>query len=73
MGNSINTKFMEYCPYYDEANETLYFTSKRNSIQPQKFESVAALNHYLVENENGNSKIYKIRLRDLWPGRETQY
>lgn len=63
MGNSINTKFMEYCPFYDEANETLYFTSKRNSIQPKKFESVAALNQYLAESENGNSRIYKIGWR----------
>jgi hypothetical protein len=63
IGNTINTKFMEYCPYYDEANETLYFTSKRNSIQPKKFESVAALNQYLLESENGNSKIYKIGFR----------
>lgn len=63
MGNTINTKFMEYCPYYDEANETLYFTSKRNSIQTKKFESVAALNQYLLESENGNSRVYKIGLR----------
>lgn len=63
MGNTINTKFMEYCPYYDEANETLYFTSKRNSIQTKNFESVAALNQYLAESENGNSRVYKIWLR----------
>ena len=56
-------KFMEYCPFYDEANETLYFTSKRNSIQAKKFESLGALNQYLAESENGNSKIYKIGLR----------
>ncbi|MCF8454210.1 MAG: hypothetical protein K9G42_13470 [Pedobacter sp.] len=63
MGNTINTKSMEYCPYYDEANETLYFTSKRNSIQAKKFDSVAKLNQYLAESENGNSRIYKIGLR----------
>lgn len=63
MGNSINTKFMEYCPYYDEANETLYFTSRRNSIQPRKFKSVAEFNQYLAENENGNSRIYKVKMR----------
>ena len=63
MGNTINTKFMEYCPFYDEANETLYFTSKRNSIQPMKFETISELNQYLLESENGNSKIYKIRFR----------
>jgi hypothetical protein len=63
MGNTINTKFMEYCPYYDEANETLYFTSKRNSIQPKKFESVARLNQYLAESENGNSRVYKVKVR----------
>jgi len=63
MGNTINTKFMEYCPFYDEANETLYFTSKRNSIQSRKFETISELNQYLLESENGNSKIYKIRLR----------
>lgn len=30
MGPEINTKYMEYCPFYDEQRQILYFTSKRN-------------------------------------------
>lgn len=63
LGAPVNTKYMEYCPYYDEKNETLYFTSRRNSIKTAKFKNVAALSKYLSESENGLSKIYKVNIR----------
>lgn len=37
LGAPINTKFMEYCPFYDQANEMLYFTSRRDDLQSRKF------------------------------------
>ena len=61
LGNIINTPYMEYCPYYSFATNVLYFTSKRNSTIPQKFNSVEELQKYLNQ-ENGLSKIYKIRV-----------
>ncbi len=62
LGGIINTKFMEYCPFYDEKNQILYFTSKRNNIQPKLFKNIEELNQYLFKSENGLSKIYMIDL-----------
>lgn len=63
LGSPINTKYMEYCPFYDEATQTLYFTSRRNSIQPKKFKNITAFQQYLIEGENGLSKLYKTKLK----------
>lgn len=59
LGIPINTKFMEYCPFYDEKNQILYFTSKRNTISPKKFTTLSDFQEYVNEGENGLSKIYK--------------
>lgn len=58
IGIPINTKYMEYCPFYDEKNEMLYFTSKRNDITPRAFKNVLDLQLYISESNNGLSKIY---------------
>jgi hypothetical protein len=63
LGNMINSKYMEYCPYYDFKQEILYFTSKRNEIQPQKFVDFATFQNYISEGMNGISKIYFIKLK----------
>lgn len=62
LGEKINTKFMEYCPFYDTTDNLLYFTSKRNNLNPKKFSNFNELTQYISENENGLSKIYKIKL-----------
>lgn len=62
LGDAVNSKFMDYCPYYDEENQMLYFTSKRNSIQPRKFESISDFTNHIMKSDNGLSKIYKIQL-----------
>lgn len=63
MGSAINTKYMEYCPYYDSNTTTLYFTSKRNNLAPKKFEKLKELQNYISEGENGLSKIYKYKIK----------
>ncbi|MFN8320874.1 MAG: hypothetical protein U0V54_15735 [Saprospiraceae bacterium] len=62
MGSVINTAFMEYCPFFDNDNQILYFTSRRNKLVPQNFETLEAYNDYISKGENGMSKIYKIKL-----------
>lgn len=62
LGLGINTKFMEYCPFYDEKNGILYFTSRRNNLIPRKFKDITAFQKFVYENENGLSKIYKTTL-----------
>lgn len=62
LGIPINTKYMEYCPFYDEANKVLYFTSKRLNLEPKEFKTIQEFNEYVNNGENGLSKIYKTSL-----------
>lgn len=63
MSSVINTPFMEYCPFYDFDSQTLYFTSRRNLLVPQKFQNVDSFNQYISHGANGLSKIFKIRIK----------
>ncbi|MCA0931381.1 hypothetical protein LCM02_02880 [Lutimonas saemankumensis] len=63
IGLPINTKYMEYCPFYDDKRGILYFTSKRNDIIPQEFQSVSEFQKYVIETNNGLSKIYMTKLK----------
>lgn len=62
LGKLINTKYMEYCPFYDEKTQTLYFTSKRNLLQSKDFKSISEFQEYVNQNENGLSKIYQVKI-----------
>jgi hypothetical protein len=63
LGNQINTQFMEYCPFYDNQTNTLYFTSRRSNLTPQSFTSIQEFQAYVTANENGLSKIYKCKIK----------
>jgi hypothetical protein len=63
LGVPLNTKYMEYCPFYDEKNKILYFTSKRNNIKQKKFNTISEFNIYINESNNGLSKIYMTSLK----------
>lgn len=62
LGNKINTKFMEYCPFYDPQSNTLYFTSKRSNLTPKTFKDLSQFQDYILGSENGLSKIYKCKI-----------
>lgn len=62
IGAPINTKYMEYCPFYDEKNQILYFTSRRNDMASRSFGSVSEFQKYIYGSNNGLSKIYMTRL-----------
>lgn len=63
IGIPINTKYMEYCPFYDEENQILYFTSKRKNIKSIKFKNISDFKKYIKEGENGLSKIYMTSIK----------
>ena len=46
LGAHINSNKMDYCPYIDFINNTLYFTSKRNNVQTS-FKTKQSLNQIL--------------------------
>ncbi|MBU2929632.1 hypothetical protein [Winogradskyella psychrotolerans] len=63
LGIPINTNKMEYCPFYDENNQILYFTSKRSNINSRNFKNMSDFKKHIRENNNGLSKIYMVALK----------
>ena len=63
IGAPINTKYMEYCPFYDEKNQMLYFTSKRNNLMPRKFRNISDFKNTIEQSANGLSKIYQVKFQ----------
>lgn len=63
MGNHINTQYMEYCPFYDQTNDILYFTSKRENLKTKKFDTLKEYQNYISTGMNGLSKIYFAKLK----------
>ncbi len=61
LGMSINSKWMDYCPFVDTRTHTLYFTSKRiKENKRQGFDNIQLYLHELNKYENGMSRIYSI-------------
>ncbi|MFD2098711.1 hypothetical protein [Flagellimonas iocasae] len=58
----INSKQMDYCPFMDEANSTLYFTSRRISNPKEPLHNMQSLRLFLDSYENGNSRLYMATL-----------
>ncbi len=63
LGNKINSPAMDYCPFYDEKTEILYFTSKRNAIINQPFKTIEDFEKEINQYENGFSRIYKFNIK----------
>lgn len=63
LGKIINSKQMDYCPFYHSTSKTLYFTSKRNSINKNNFENIDQFLNEISKIENGFSRIYKIQIQ----------
>lgn len=65
----VNSKYMDYCPFVDEQNKRLYFTSKRNEINNVFLKNLTideildAINVY----ENGQSRLYSIDVSGYIP------
>ena len=63
MGTEVNSSLMDYCPFYDFKTETLYFTSKRNSVSKLGFKTMEEFETEINKYENGLSRIYKLKIK----------
>jgi Tol biopolymer transport system component len=63
MGTEVNSPLMDYCPFYDFKTETLYFTSKRNSVSNLGFKTIKEFETEINKYENGLSRIYKLKIK----------
>jgi hypothetical protein len=63
LGIKINSKYMDYCPFVDHGNNTLYFTSKRSVLdRVLALKSIGDVLKELQRYENGQSRIYKVAI-----------
>ncbi|MEO8773322.1 MAG: hypothetical protein ABI263_05625 [Gelidibacter sp.] len=62
MGPTINTDKMEYCPFVDMTTKTLYFTSKRNSLELKPGVTEIQLKDLFNSYENGLSRLYQVNI-----------
>ncbi|MBL4745761.1 MAG: PD40 domain-containing protein [Flavobacteriaceae bacterium] len=66
IGGEINSKYMDYCPFVDQKTNTLYFTSKRSDFKNNRnFRSLETLMRALNKNENGQSRGYKVAMKNI--------
>ncbi|WP_347921789.1 hypothetical protein [Pontimicrobium sp. SW4] len=62
MGDKINSKYMDFCPFVTQSGEEMYFTSRRSNLESTK--GVTSVKNLLEEfnsYENGFSRIYKTK------------
>lgn len=65
LGETINSKYMDYCPFVNWSTKTLYFTSKRSILKAdKKLNNVDFLNEVNSFN-NGLSRVYKVDIGTL--------
>ncbi len=65
LGEQINSKQMDYCPFVNQTSGALYFTSKRSAVKPQNFESYKSLLKEINKYENGLSRVYKAFVKEI--------
>lgn len=65
LGTEINSSKMDYCPFVDTKTNTLYFTSKRTSINKSGtgFSTMKDFLNEMKHYENGLSRIYRTFLK----------
>ena len=65
LGPQINSAQMDYCPFVDTKTNTLYFTSKRTSINSfnKHLSSIQEFLSAVKRYDNGLSRIYKASLK----------
>lgn len=62
LGKPINSPFLDYCPFIDWNNNTLYFTSERTSNSKRKIQSAQDIIQLAHQIENGFGNIYKVSM-----------
>jgi hypothetical protein len=65
LGAVINSKYMDYCPFVDQATNTLYFTSRRSDISKNNFKNLDEFDQVIHQYENGFSRMYKISIASV--------
>jgi hypothetical protein len=64
LGPKVNSKKLDYCPFYDAENQILYFSSERSEVA-KSFEipqTMDALKKHFQQYSNGLGRIYWVKM-----------
>jgi tricorn protease-like protein len=67
----VNSKALDFCPFYDKETKVLYFTSDRIA-KKRAFDERFDFDAFLEESKtypNGQSRIFKVNIQDIVTGR----
>lgn len=64
INKGVNTPELDYCPFVDTVNNTLYFTTRKSLITKsfKKKKTMKEIINYINTNPNGLSRIYRVSL-----------
>ncbi len=65
LGDIINSRYMDYCPFVDLHTNTLYFTSRRSDISKNHFKNLKEFESVIHQYANGFSRMYKVSIAGL--------
>jgi hypothetical protein len=65
MGPTINTKYLDYCPFVDINSGILYFSSDRITLHADSITSIKQLKQFAHSIENGYGNIYKVNFNKV--------
>jgi len=62
LGKTINSKYLDYCPFVGSDGHTLYFTSRRSDVSftDTPFSNTEVLLKTLTQTSNGQSRLYQV-------------
>jgi len=75
LGEKINSKQVDYCPYVNVETGTLFFTSKRSdfNVRESGYSSYRALMDEINKYENGFSRIYQVNIGKILSRKESKH
>ncbi|MGB0896374.1 MAG: TolB family protein [Flavobacteriaceae bacterium] len=65
MGDIVNSKAMDYCPFVNWESKRLYFTSRRSAVTPKRKLDTQEFLNEISSYSNGLSRIYSIEISTL--------
>ncbi|MEZ4981780.1 MAG: exo-alpha-sialidase [Saprospiraceae bacterium] len=65
----INSEKLDYCPFYDEDTQTLFFTSNRKGPENEENQSLNELKTDQTSILNGFGNIFKIKAKSYFTGK----
>ncbi len=65
MGDIVNSKSLDYCPFIDYTNHNFYFTSNRTQAPDKRINTIEEFTNISNSLENGLGNIYRIHINAL--------